>query len=57
MEDDDQNSELGQPLIRDDVVFDAGEEQGAARAPLSEMPRAVQAVQDRDVEDVWAEIG
>ncbi|OCH86049.1 hypothetical protein OBBRIDRAFT_761971 [Obba rivulosa] len=54
---DDEGGELGQPLIRDDVVFDAGEEQGATRAPLTDMPRAVQAVQERDAEDVWAEIG
>ena len=54
---DDEGGELGQPLIHDDLVFDAGEEQTAPAGALSDMPRAVQAVQERDAEDVWAEIG
>ncbi|KAI0778341.1 hypothetical protein BD413DRAFT_601122 [Trametes elegans] len=52
----DEDEELGRPLIRSDVVFDASDDQ-APRAPLSEMPRAVQAAQERDTEDMWAELG
>ncbi|KAH9950877.1 hypothetical protein B0H21DRAFT_406446 [Amylocystis lapponica] len=57
MEDDEHDDELGRPLIRDSVLFDAGEGRPAPRAPLSTMPRAEQAVRDRDDEDVWAELG
>ncbi|KAF7793396.1 hypothetical protein EIP86_004508 [Pleurotus ostreatoroseus] len=54
--------ELGRPLIRDArsaVVFDAdaGEREGRGRAAMTPMPRAAQAAQERDAEDVWAEIG
>ncbi|KAF9814180.1 hypothetical protein IEO21_05249 [Rhodonia placenta] len=49
--------ELGRPLIRDAVVFDASEEAAQSRTTLSDMPRAIQAVHDRDMEDVWAELG
>jgi len=58
MEDEEEREELGRPLIRNPVVFDAVEEQQAqTRAPMSDMPRAAQAVQERDTEDVWAELG
>ncbi|KAL1951427.1 hypothetical protein VTO73DRAFT_576 [Trametes versicolor] len=54
----DEDEELGRPLMRSDVVFDAAEDPArGARAPMSDMPRAAQAVQDRDMEDMWAEIG
>ncbi|EIM92261.1 uncharacterized protein STEHIDRAFT_164582 [Stereum hirsutum FP-91666 SS1] len=56
--DDDESDELRAPLNRNPVLFDSdspGEEQRPSH--LSEMPRAVQAVKDRDEEDVWAEIG
>lgn len=54
----DEDEELGRPLMRSDVVFDAAEDPArGARAPMSDMPRAAQAVQDRDLEDMWAEIG
>ena len=54
--DDDSSDELGRPLIRSDVVFDANEE---VRRPttMTPMPRAAQAAQERDTEDVWAELG
>ena len=52
--DDPTADELGRPLIRDDLVFDADEQRPASMTP---MPRAVQAVEDRDTEDVWAELG
>ncbi|KAJ7446450.1 hypothetical protein B0H11DRAFT_2290501 [Mycena galericulata] len=51
---DEEEQELSRPLIRDPVVFDATED---GRTELSAMPRAEQAVQERDAEDVWAEIG
>ncbi|GBE77687.1 hypothetical protein BKA93DRAFT_820252 [Sparassis latifolia] len=54
---DEGENDLGRPLIQDPVLFDAGEEAPAPRAPITDMPRAAQAVQDRDTEDVWAEIG
>ncbi|KZT02468.1 uncharacterized protein LAESUDRAFT_730217 [Laetiporus sulphureus 93-53] len=58
MEDDEPEDELGQPLIRNPVVFDAGEERNhSRRASPSDMPRAAQAAQERDTEDVWAELG
>ena len=58
MEDDeDESDDLGRPLIRNPVVFDAGEETPAPRAPVTPMPLAVQAAQSRDTEDVWAELG
>jgi len=57
MEDDEREGELGRPLIHDSVLFDAEADRRAARAPLSSMPRAEQAAQDRDDDDVWAELG
>lgn len=58
MEDEEEeNDDLGRPLIRNPVVFDAGEETPAPRAPVTPMPLAVQAAQNRDAEDVWAELG
>ncbi|KAI0801109.1 hypothetical protein C8Q74DRAFT_1240336 [Fomes fomentarius] len=58
MEDEEDAGELGRPLMRSDVVFDAGDEPPARnqRAPMSDMPRAVQAAQERDQEDLWAEM-
>ena len=56
----DEEDELGRrPLIRDNaVVFDASQDQrNAPRAPMSDMPRAVQAAQERDEEDMWASLG
>ena len=60
--------ELSRPLIRsNDVVFDAGEAAAAPAGPpptnaqranaLPAMPRAAQAAQERDAEDMWAELG
>ncbi|KAF9015605.1 hypothetical protein BDQ17DRAFT_1386311 [Cyathus striatus] len=46
------DSELSRPL-----VFDAGEEGRGQRTNFNNMPRATQAVRDRDDEDVWAELG
>ena len=65
MEDEeDAAGELGRPLIRSsDVVFDAGAGDEPPRTnvqranALSQMPRAAQAAQDRDAEDMWAELG
>jgi len=56
IEDDDEESELGRPLIRDGVLFDATSRNPTSDA-ASPMPRAAQAVQERGVEDVWAELG
>ncbi|KAI0082107.1 hypothetical protein K474DRAFT_1703126 [Panus rudis PR-1116 ss-1] len=57
MEGEEEGDELGRPLIRDDVVFDAAAEQRATQGPMTAMPRAAQAIQERDTEDVWAELG
>ena len=58
MEGDDSSDELGRPLIRDNVLFDANEQQPAQRpAAMTPMPRAAQAVQNRDEEDMWASLG
>jgi len=59
-ESEDDDAELGRPLVRSPVLFDAGAEQtpsGQHPESLTDMPRAVQAVHDRDAEDVWAELG
>ena len=57
LEDEEDAGELARPLIRSDVVFDAGDEPSRTqRAPMSDMPRAVQAAQERDQEDLWAEM-
>ncbi|KAG1783487.1 hypothetical protein EV702DRAFT_1040059 [Suillus placidus] len=57
LEDDNQDDdpELGRPLVQDTVLFDAQDDEQPAR--MSDMPRAAQAVHDRDDEDVWAELG
>lgn len=56
---DDGNDE--EPPVSNPVIFDAGPEQTPGwdqhREPFTDMPRAVQAVHDRDTEDVWAELG
>ena len=49
------SEDLSRPLIRDPVVFDVNEE--ARPAHTTPMPRAAQALQERDAEDVWAELG
>ncbi|PIL31803.1 hypothetical protein GSI_06507 [Ganoderma sinense ZZ0214-1] len=56
MEDEEDAGELARPLIRSDIVFDAGEER-PQRAPMTDMPRAVQAAHERDEEDMWASLG
>ncbi len=56
LEDEEDAGELTRPLIRSDVVFDAGEER-PQRATMTDMPRAVQAAQERDEEDMWASLG
>ena len=56
--DEDSSDELGRPLIRDNVLFDANEQPPQQRpANMTPMPRAAQAVQDRDERDMWAELG
>ncbi|KAG2076856.1 hypothetical protein BDR04DRAFT_1125323 [Suillus decipiens] len=57
LEDDNQDGdpELGRPLVEDTVLFDAQDDEQPGR--MSDMPRAAQAVHDRDDEDVWAELG
>lgn len=57
LEDDnpDDDPELGRPLVQDAVLFDAQDDEQPTR--MSDMPRAAQAVHDRDDEDVWAELG
>ena len=48
------DSELGRPLFDANASRSNTNESPPA---LSAMPRAVQAAQDRDAEDVWAELG
>ncbi|KAF5313104.1 hypothetical protein D9619_002942 [Psilocybe cf. subviscida] len=58
--DDDTDAELNRPLVRSSVLFDAQNGRRTERAqeqPASQMPRAAQAVRDRDQEDIWAELG
>lgn len=56
MEDEEDAAELARPLMRSDVVFDAVEER-PQRTAVTDMPRAVQAAQERDEEDMWASLG
>lgn len=57
--DEDEDPELGRPLVRNPVLFDAGTGQRPQpeRGPMSAMPRAAEAARNRDEEDVWAELG
>jgi hypothetical protein len=55
-EDEEEDEELGRPLVRNPVLFDAGSEQRPARV-FTDMPLAAEAIRERDVEDVWAEVG
>ncbi|KAI5997988.1 hypothetical protein EDD15DRAFT_2194234 [Pisolithus albus] len=57
LEDEDGDAELGRPLVRDSTLFDAQEEEEEERPRMTTMPRAAQAIDERDAEDVWAEIG
>ncbi|KAG1757135.1 hypothetical protein EDB19DRAFT_1890950 [Suillus lakei] len=54
LEDDneDDDPELGRPLVQDAVLFDAQDDEQPAS--MSDVPRAAH---DRDDEDVWAELG
>ena len=56
IEDDDDENELGRPPIRDGVLFDATSRNPTSDA-ASPMPRAVQGLEERGAEDVWAELG
>jgi hypothetical protein len=57
-ESDGERDELRASLARNAVVFDARDEQRPShRGAASDMPRAAQAVRDRDEEDMWAELG
>ncbi|KAF8216005.1 hypothetical protein K438DRAFT_1799906 [Mycena galopus ATCC 62051] len=55
VESEEEDEELGRPLIRDPVLFDA--ETPPPPRSFSAMPRAEQAIVDRDAEDAWAELG
>ncbi|KAJ3540321.1 hypothetical protein NMY22_g4345 [Coprinellus aureogranulatus] len=58
--DDEDDAELNRPLVRNPILFDAEDTPTPAAVParpMSDMPRAAQAVRDRDVEDMWAELG
>ncbi|KAF8844104.1 hypothetical protein BDN67DRAFT_963191 [Paxillus ammoniavirescens] len=54
-EDEDEDAELGRPLVQGPVLFDAQDDERPSR--MTDMPRAVQAIYERDEEDVWAELG
>jgi len=56
IEDDEEDDELGRPLINDGVLFDATDHHPTSNA-ASPMPRAAQAAQERGTEDIWAELG
>lgn len=53
---DEEDAELSRPLVRNSVLFDASR-QVAQEQAFKDMPRAAQAVRDRDAEDMWAELG
>lgn len=55
LENEDEDPELGRPLVQDPVLFDVRDEEQPTR--MSDMPLATQALHDRDDEDVWAELG
>lgn len=57
----DEEDELSRPLVRNSVVSDV-EANGRSVGDQNvrdylDMPRAIQAVRNRDTEDIWAEIG
>ncbi|KAJ7197318.1 hypothetical protein B0H12DRAFT_1220576 [Mycena haematopus] len=54
IESEEEDEELGRPLIRDPVLFDA---ETPRPNGFSAMPRAEQGIVDRDAEDAWAELG
>lgn len=56
---DELDGELSRPLVRNSVLFEAEQEraQNEGQEAFTPMPRAAQAVRDRDTEDVWAELG
>ena len=56
LESDGESDELRAPLAGNPLIFDARDGRPAQRT-MSDMPRAAQAAQDRDDEDVWAELG
>ncbi|KAJ2914286.1 hypothetical protein MD484_g6131, partial [Candolleomyces efflorescens] len=57
--DEEDESELTRPLVRNPILFDAEDETPATTParPMTDMPLAKQAVRDRDAEDMWAELG
>jgi hypothetical protein len=57
--DDENEGELNRPLVHNPVIFDAGSDQrdNERQENFTDMPRAAQALRDRDAEDVWAELG
>ncbi|KAJ4484956.1 hypothetical protein C8J55DRAFT_559117 [Lentinula edodes] len=55
--DDEDDTELARPLVRNPVVFDADQPTPQQREPLSEMPLAAHSLETRDAEDMWAELG
>ncbi|TRM65884.1 hypothetical protein BD626DRAFT_193590 [Schizophyllum amplum] len=56
--DDDGDEELGRPLVRNPVVFDADSEGPGRRPPPKAMtPMPLIAQSQRDEEDMWAELG
>ncbi|CCM04448.1 uncharacterized protein FIBRA_06628 [Fibroporia radiculosa] len=56
MEDEEVDDELGRPLIRDAIVFDADDSSSASRVLSSSQSQATKVAQGRD-EDVWADLG
>ncbi|TFK77335.1 hypothetical protein BDN72DRAFT_867075 [Pluteus cervinus] len=54
---DEDDPELGRPLVRNQVVFDVEGGQRGERLGASSMPLAAPGLADRDLEDVWAELG
>ncbi|EAU92765.2 hypothetical protein CC1G_01810 [Coprinopsis cinerea okayama7 len=60
----DEEDEVNRPLVRSPILFDAEgtrledrANSNGARNKFTDMPRAAQAVRDRDAEDMWAELG
>ncbi|KAH8835482.1 hypothetical protein DL96DRAFT_1574424 [Flagelloscypha sp. PMI_526] len=58
LDSEDEEAELSRPLVREPVVFDAeSDDESPPRTNFTDMPRAAEAVRDRDSTDMWAELG
>ncbi|GAW07078.1 wsc domain-containing protein [Lentinula edodes] len=54
--DDEDDTELARPLVRNPIVFDADQPTRQQREPLSEMPLAAHSLETRDAEDIHVQL-